>query len=275
MKKFLISACLIAVGAAYLWWGNNSLSVGSHTVKNAKIPDCFDGYRIVQLSDVHNKDFDGRLFEKVKKLSPDIIVITGDLVDSRRTDISAAEKFITELLPVAPVYYVTGNHESRIEKYTVLREMLEKNGVEVLDGKTRKIKKDGETITVTGIDDEMFFGSEDPSKRKAVFAEKLEELAADKGEGFGILLSHRPELIDVYADCGFDLAFTGHAHGGQIRLPFVGGILAPNQGFFPEYDAGVFEKKGLTMIVSRGLGNSLFPLRVFNRPEIIVCELEK
>ena len=276
MKKILICACLIAAaGAGYLWWGNNSLTVGSHTVKSAKIPDSFDGYRIVQLSDVHNKDFADRLSKKVRKLSPDIIVITGDLIDSRRTDISVAEKLITGLLQIAPVYYVTGNHESRIEEYSVLREMLEKNGVEVLDGKTQKIDKGGETITLTGIDDAMFFGSGELSEKKLVFAEKLRELATDRGDGFGILLSHRPELIDIYAACGFDLAFTGHAHGGQIRLPFIGGVLTPNQGFFPEYDAGMFEKDGLKMIVSRGLGNSLFPFRIFNRPEIIVCELEK
>ena len=138
-----------------------------------------------------------------------------------------------------------------------------------------QIEKNGEIITLTGFDDAMFYGSGELSEREIVFAEKLKELAANKGEGFGILLSHRPDLIDIYADCGFDLAFTGHAHGGQIRLPFVGGILTPNQGFFPEYDAGEFKKDGLTMIVSRGLGNSLFPFRIFNRPEIIVCELEK
>ena len=276
MKKYLACVCTVAIaGAGFLWWGNNSLTVSSYTLTNPKIPDSFDGYRIVQLSDLHNKDFGTKLTKKVKSLSPDIIVITGDLIDSRRTDISVAEKLITGLLPVAPVYYVTGNHESRIEEYSVLREMLEKKGVEVLDGKTVKNEKNGEMITLTGIDDVMFFGSGDLDERKIVFTDKLKKLAANKGESFGILLSHRPEIMNIYADCGFDLALTGHAHGGQIRLPFVGGVLTPNQGFFPEYDAGVFKKDGLTMIISRGLGNSLFPFRIFNRPEIVVCELEK
>lgn len=275
MKKFFICACAVAIaGAGYLWWGNNSLSVSSYTASNPKIPVNFDGYRIVQLSDIHNKDFGGRLSEKVKSLSPDIIVITGDLIDSRRTDISVAEKLITELMPVAPVYYITGNHESRIEAYPDLRNMLEKNGVEILDGKTVQIEKNGESISLTGIDDAFFFGSGMLSEREIVFAHKLKELAENKGEGFGILLSHRPELIDIYADCGFDLAFTGHAHGGQIRLPFIGGVLTPNQGFFPEYDAGEFKKDGLTMIVSRGLGNSVFPFRINNRPDIVLCELK-
>ena len=275
MKKFLICACAVAVaGAAYLWWGNNSLTVSNYTVTSPDITKSFDGFRIVQLSDLHNKDFGGRLSRKVETLSPDIIVITGDLIDSRRTDISVAEKFIKELKPVAPIYYVSGNHESRIEEYSALRKMLQANGVEVLDGKTVQIEKDGETVTLTGIDDAMFFGSGLLDERKIVFSHKLKELSENKGSGFSVLLSHRPELLEIYAECGFDLAFTGHAHGGQIRLPFVGGILTPNQGFFPEYDAGEFRKDNTTMIVSRGLGNSVFPFRIGNRPDIVLCELK-
>lgn len=274
MKKFLICACTVAIaGSGYLWWGNNSLTVSSYTVTSAKIPQSFDGFRIVQLSDVHNKDFGGKLSGKVKSLSPDIIIITGDLIDSRRTDISVAKKLINELGNTAPIYYVTGNHESRIESYPGLREILVKNGVEVLDGKTADIERNGEKITLTGIDDLWFFDSGVQGEKEILFEQKLTELSENRGNGFGILLSHRPELIDIYAEHGFDLAFTGHAHGGQIRLPFVGGVLTPNQGFFPEYDAGEFRKDGMTMIVSRGLGNSLFPFRIGNRPEIIVCDL--
>lgn len=275
MKKIILCACAVAVaGAAYLWWGNNSLTVSNYTLTSPEITRSFDGFRIVQLSDIHNKDFGGRLSGKVKTLSPDIIVITGDLIDSRRTDISVAEKLIKELKPLAPIYYVTGNHESRIEKYPALREMLENHGVEVLDGKTAHIEKGGESITLTGIDDAMFFGSGLLDERNILFSHKLKELSENKGNGFSVLLSHRPELLEIYAECGFDLAFTGHAHGGQIRLPFVGGVLTPNQGFFPEYDAGEFRKGNTTMIVSRGLGNSLFPFRIGNRPDIVLCELK-
>lgn len=274
MKKIIACACVAAIAAGgYLYWGNNSLTVSRYTVVNEKIPGSFDGFKIVQLSDVHNKDFGGRLSEKVKSLSPDIIAVTGDLIDSRRTDIFVAEKLIEELKSIAPIYYITGNHESRIENYSELREMLEKHGVEVLDGKTVEIERSGEKITVTGIDDTTTFGSAVLGENQILFTQKLGELAQNRGVGFGILLSHRPELIDIYAEQGFDLAFTGHAHGGQIRLPFVGGVLTPNQGFFPEYDAGEFRKDSLTMIVSRGLGNSLFPFRIGNRPEIIVCDL--
>lgn len=275
MKKiFICTFTVFIAGAVYLWWGNNSLSISRYTVTNTKVPQSFNGYRIVQLSDLHNKDFKGRLSERVKKLSPDIIVITGDLIDSRRTDISVPEKLVTELKPIAPLYYITGNHESRIGTYPDLRNMLERNGVEVLDGRTVEIERNGEKIMLTGIDDATFFGSGTLDEKKTVFCQKLKELAENRDNGFGILLSHRPELIDTYAECGFDLAFTGHAHGGQIRLPFIGGVLTPNQGFFPEYDAGEFKKDNTTMIVSRGLGNSVFPFRIGNRPDIVLCELK-
>lgn len=273
-KKIIACACAVAIaGAGYLWWGNNSLTVSRFTVENGAIPESFEGFRIVQLSDLHNKDFNGRLSERIKTLSPDIVVITGDLIDSRRTDISVSEKLIKELKALAPIYYITGNHESRIEGYPDLREILEGHGVVVLDGKTVDIEKNGEKITLTGIDDTTFFGSSVLGENEILFTQKLKELAENRGESFGILLSHRPELIDIYAECGFDLAFTGHAHGGQIRLPFVGGVLTPNQGFFPEYDAGEFKKNNTTMIVSRGLGNSIFPFRIGNRPDIVLCEL--
>ncbi len=275
MKKILVCLCIAAVAAGgYLYWGNNSLTVSNYLIKNSKIPESFRGFKIVQLSDLHNKDFKGRLSEKVKELSPDIIVITGDLIDSRRTDIPVAEKLITELKSTAPIYYITGNHESRIESYPELRKMLESHGVSVLDGKTVEIERNGEKITLTGIDDARSFGSGLLSECEILFSQKLKELSESKGEGYGILLSHRPELIDIYAEHGFDLALTGHAHGGQIRLPFVGGILTPNQGFFPEYDAGEFKKGDTTMIVSRGLGNSVFPFRIGNRPDIVLCELK-
>ena len=275
MKKIIACVCITAIAAGgYLYWGNNSLTVSRYTIENVKIPKSFDGFKIVQLSDIHNKDFGGRLSEKVKELLPDIIVITGDLIDSRKTDISVAEKLIAELKSIAPIYYITGNHESRIEAYPELRAVLEKHGAAVLDGKTVDIERNGEKITVTGIDDTTFFGSAVLDESKIIFSQKLKELAENRGDGFGILLSHRPELIDIYAEHGYDLAFTGHAHGGQIRLPFVGGVLTPNQGFFPEYDAGEFKKDGLTMFVSRGLGNSLFPFRIGNRPDIVLCELK-
>lgn len=277
MKKFLIIAIiLIIVGAVYLYWGNNSLTVGRHTLSPANLPESFSGFRIVQVSDLHNKDFKGRLIRKISSLNPDIIVITGDIIDSRHTDTDIALKFAENAVNIAPVYYVTGNHESRLKDiYPEFRESLENLGVTVLDCRSVTLEKNGDEIVLAGMNDLTFYGSSTLDENTIVFKEMLNNLGREKGDRTGILLSHRPEIFDTYVESGFDIVLTGHAHGGQIRLPFVGGILTPNQGFFPEYDAGLYQKENTSMIISRGLGNSLFPFRINNRPEIIVCELEK
>ena len=276
MKKIiLIATAVIISGAVYLFWGNNSLSVGKYSVSPRNLPENFDGYRIVQVSDLHNKSFHGRLIKKIKSFDPDIIVITGDIIDSYNTKPGIALDFAENALKIAPVYYAPGNHESRLEIYPEFRKSLENIGITVLDCKGVSLEKGGEEIFLAGMDDLTFFGSPTLDESLIIFRQKLRELAAEKGERTGILLSHRPEIFDTYVESGFDLVFTGHAHGGQIRLPFVGGILTPNQGFFPEYDAGIFRKGNTEMIISRGLGNSLFPFRIGNRPEIIVCELER
>lgn len=277
MKKFLIIAIiLIILGAVYLYWGNNALTVGRHTLSPANLPESFSGFRIIQVSDLHNKDFKGRLIRKISSLNPDIIVITGDIIDSRHTDTDIALKFAENAVNIAPVYYVTGNHESRLKDiYPEFRESLENLGVTVLDCRSVTLEKNGDEIVLAGMNDLTFYGSSTLDENTIVFKEMLNNLGREKGDRTGILLSHRPEIFDTYVESGFEVVLTGHAHGGQIRLPFVGGILTPNQGFFPEYDAGLYQKENTSMIISRGLGNSLFPFRINNRPEIILCELEK
>ena len=123
-----------------------------------------------------------------------------------------------------------------------------------------------------GIEDPSFqedylFGDSESVARQAI------ENLQNESDGYMILLSHRPELFDLYVETEMDLVFSGHAHGGQFRLPFIGGLVAPNQGFFPKYDAGQFKEENTTMIVSRGVGNSIIPIRINNRPEIIVARL--
>lgn len=277
MKKIIIIAIiLIILGAVYLYWGNNSLTVGRHTLSPANLPESFSGFRIVQVSDLHNKDFKGRLIRKISSLNPDIIVITGDIIDSRHTDTDIALKFAENAVNIAPVYYVTGNHESRLKDiYPEFRESLENLGVTVLDCRSVTLEKNGDEIVLAGMNDLTFYGSSTLDENTIVFKEMLNNLGREKGDRTGILLSHRPEIFDTYVESGFEVVLTGHAHGGQIRLPFVGGILTPNQGFFPEYDAGLYQKENTSMIISRGLGNSLFPFRIGNRPEIILCELTR
>ena len=274
-KRLIIILCVVSVVVTYLLWGNNSLTVSLYSVTPNGLPEQFDGYRIVQISDLHNKDFGKRLTDKIEELKPDIIVITGDIIDSYSTELSVAAEFVENACKAAPVYYVTGNHESRLqEEYASLRAVMEDAGVTVLDGRVAVIEKNGGEICLAGVDDPSFFGSYLLGENEIQFKEALSLLKEQAGGRVSVLLSHRPEYFEMYAELGFDLVFSGHAHGGQIRLPFIGGIFAPGQGVFPDYTSGVCKSGETSMIVSRGLGNSIFPFRVGNCPEVVVCELK-
>jgi len=269
MKKILVFILILFIVSASLVWGNCSIVTTEYTVSPENLPESFKGFRIVQISDLHNTDFGGKLLEKTAEAKPDIIVVTGDIVDSYSPDIPVAVEFAKKVCEIAPVYYVTGNHENRFEEYESIKAQLEDAGFEILEGETAEIIRNGEKINLCGIDDINFFGE----TGYQVFSEKLNNLAAESGDGVSILLSHKPGFFELYSACGFDIVFCGHAHGGQMRLPFIGGVFTPDEGFFPEYTEGVHTRGKTNMVISRGLGNSIFPLRIFNRPEIIICNL--
>lgn len=276
-KKKLISilSFVIIFLVGWIVWGNSVLMVNEFIIKNDKIPESFQGFRVAQISDLHNAEFgdeNEKLISMLKGCRPNIIVITGDLVDSRRTDIEVSVSFAKEAVLIAPLYYVTGNHESRIPEYEDLKKGLEEAGVQVLENESVLIEKSGDTIILAGVEDPCFGADYLFESEEEVLENNLSDLINDKQQ-FTILLSHRPEYFDVYADNNVDLVFCGHAHGGQFRLPFIGGVIAPNQGLFPKYDAGLYTKENTDMIVSRGIGNSILPFRVNNRPEIILVEL--
>ncbi|MBR4411534.1 MAG: metallophosphoesterase [Firmicutes bacterium] len=283
MKKKRITAVLLAAAvlAGFCIWQNNDLTVSRSQVVSGRIPAEFDGYTIVQVSDLHNKEFgrgQRRIVSKIVEQNPDIIVITGDMIDSRNTDVETALDFAQKAVGVAPCYYVPGNHENRIpEAYEQLKAGLKECGVTILENEAADLEQNGTAITLMGVLDPIFnVGKTDEAgnileDERTVMEVQLENL--DSLNRFTILLSHRPEMLDVYAEAGLDLVFTGHAHGGQWRLPGLGGIIAPGQGFFPEYTEGSHTEGDTTMYVSRGLGNSLMPIRIFNRPELVVVEL--
>ena len=262
-KRYYLYLLILAL----ILWGfveNTLLGVTEITVIGANLPEGFPGCRIAQVSDLHNAEFgkdNKRLLALLEEAQPDLIAITGDLVDSRRTDPEVAIAFAREAVKIAPCYYVTGNHESRIEEYPQLEQQLTKAGVTVLRG--QRITLDN-GITIAGVDDPAFTGF-------SAFSETLAQLA---GEEYTVLLSHRPEHFDLYCQAGFDLVLSGHVHGGQFRIPFLGGVLAPGQGFFPTYDAGLYTGGQTNLVVSRGLGNSLFPFRLNNPPEVILITLQ-
>ena len=265
-KGRLIFLGVLVLLVIYFIVENNILTVREFEVVSNRIPESFSEYKIAQVSDLHNKEFgknNKRLLKRLEELEPDMILITGDIADSIKTDLEAALDFCKGAVLIAPTYYVNGNHESAIEDYMEFEGSLTKIGVRVLRNQALKIEENGESINLIGIDDPTF---------TYIGERKLKELIPD--DGYSILMSHRPELLEMYAGAGVDLVFTGHAHGGQFRIPFIGGVIAPNQGFFPKYDSGLYSEGNTNMVVSRGLGNSIIPIRVNNEPEIIIVMLK-
>lgn len=273
---------------------NHSLQLTGYKYKSDKLPEEFNGFRIIQLSDMHNCVYGNEaddLIRKVKYNKPDIIVITGDSFDSRRRQYFDSLDIIKKLPEICPVYLVTGNHEELApDLKDIFLAEIKKAGVRILDGETEKLEKGNSAIYISGISDYTSFAVEMNLLEKALdknldceeldamkisFREKVENFSENKPDGFHILLSHRPEMNEIYSSNSFDLVFCGHAHGGQFRIPPVGAIYSPGQGFFPEYSEGPHLFGNTTMIVSRGLGNSSFPIRINNRPEIVVCELHR
>lgn len=276
-KKAALAAAVILIILLAVWiaYGDQNVGLTTYEVKVSDLPKTFDGLRIVQLSDLHNAVLRGdnsELIALMAEAEPDMIFITGDMLDSRKTNIDAALRVAEEAVNLAPVYYVTGNHEARIGEYSAFEQGLEELGITVLRNRTVQLERDGDTINIAGVDDPSFMASyldADPGRGVMEYA-----LSQMNTEGCTLLLSHRPELFEVYAEYDIPLTFSGHTHGGQIRLPLIGGLYAPGSGFFPEYDGGLYRQDGSAMIVSRGIGNSLFPFRVNNDPEVVLAILK-
>lgn len=274
MKKTLL--CFIAAGLLlflFFYWQNNGLVITAYEYADAKITPELAGFRILQISDLHSKNFRGRLTKKIREQKPDIIVITGDLIDSYDRDIATASKLIADILSIAPVYFVPGNHENNNSRlYSQLAAFLAVSGVTVLEDSSCKISEKG--LNIIGIADPAFSDSAFYDEGAVMTAMQQATENNSEEDMFNLLLAHRPDYFDLYSQCNVDLVFCGHAHGGQVRLPFVGGLVAPGQGLFPEYTSGIHKKNDTSMVISRGLGNSILPLRIFNRPEIVVVTLK-
>lgn len=274
--RFFILAAILLILAIWTIWGNTALTVNTVTISGSRLPSEFSGFRIAQVSDLHNAEFGEEnelLLNSLSKSKPDIIAITGDLVDAQHTNIDVALSFAEKTVQIAPVYYVTGNHEASLSQYSELKIGLEAAGVIVLEDKAIQLEHNGGIVTLMGLSDPNFtIKSNIFDEVPAMISTKLNDLTEDKA-GYTILLSHRPELFDTYVSCSVDLVLSGHAHGGQFRLPLIGGLIAPNQGLFPKYDAGLYTNGRTDMVVSRGIGNSIIPFRFNNRPEIVLVEL--
>lgn len=277
-RRLLILSVVLALLAGFavrIIHSNTVPALTEISVPAKGLPEGFDGFRIVQVSDLHDAELGKnhkRTLDLIRKAKPDVIFLTGDMIDGHegRTDPDLTVDFVKQAMEIAPCYYVTGNHEGMIPYaiYAQLERELADLGVKFLHRESVTLVRNGDTATIVGIDSPSFFHPNLPITSLSKLCEN----------NYTILLAHHPEHIDDYAAAGADLVFSGHAHGGQFRLPFVGGLYAPGQGLFPAYDGGLYTvpaNEGETLLcVSRGLGNSGFPIRLGNRPEVILAVLE-
>lgn len=299
--KILILAAILAVPVLTNVYRNRTIEVKEYLINSEKLPDAFEGFTIVQVTDLHSikeETFARKLAGLILDQHPDMIAITGDLVDSnvyiREADAlkssaspgiagEATVRFVADLVKIAPVYYVYGNHEMILlddPANNPFKVALEELGVFFANNNVYTLEKDSFYIHIAGVQDPstlykdpVFKNSGETSRERTIAM--MDAVTAELNEAFfTVLLAHRPEFFEVYAGYPVDLALTGHAHGGQIRIPLVReGIYAPNQGFFPDYTYGLYEQDAFSMIVGRGLGDSLFPFRVFNGPELVTITL--
>lgn len=276
MIYLYITLALAAVGL-FLWLNNNIIVDTKYAVECAKS----GGFKAVQLSDLHSKSFGKRLYKKIIKINPDVIFITGDLVDDNRTE-KRVFALVRRLCERFTIYYICGNHDHRIEKLEENLNTLREYGVKILIDEIARVKIKDEKVAILGLDENQASAEAYEQRKRGEFSyvdnsRIFYELS--QFDGIRIALSHYPENYAMIGDLSyknydFDLMLSGHAHGGQWRFPIIKGLYAPGQGVFPKYAEGKFGNQP-SLIVSRGLGNSKFPFRLFNLPEICIIEFTR
>ena len=269
IRRLLALLALFALAAGFVYWQNFTLQVEPVELFFESLPPQFDGLRVAELSDLHGRSFgknNVHLLRTLQKARPDMICICGDLFDEK-TDLTMLEPLLTGLTDIAPVYYVTGNHEWQVKN---LREILQKMrawGVTVLENEGRVLSRGGAEMVVAGVHDPC--GPYDMKTPAAL----VRELRSAQGNDFILMLSHRNDELAMWSQLGVQLVLSGHCHGGVVRLPFVGGVFGTRRELFPEYDAGVYRQDGTTLFVSRGLGYTNVHFRLFNRPHVPIMIL--
>jgi len=273
-RKIILVLVVLLVLGSFFAWDNKRVSLTKQKIQIENLPENFSGLKILQISDLHNQVFgikQQKIIDLAVESKPDLIFITGDLIDYRHPKVDIALELVDSLREIAPVYLVSGNHEIWSEEWGNLQKELLSMGVKIMDDKIKIMERNGEKIYILGVAD----GGNQIGESSNKFEEKIRKIVTGLNEKqVKILLSHRPEKFLNYVENGIDLVFSGHAHGGQVRLPLIGALVAPHQGLFPKYTSGVYRHAKTNMVVSRGLGNSVLPLRIFNNPELVLVELE-
>lgn len=274
-RGLLFLLALAVLAGLYVHWGNTALQTASFSPSLRDLPPGFDGCRLVVLGDLHSTWFgeeNETLLAAVEAQEPEYIFLVGDLLDAfRDMPRDYARETAAGLAAIAPTYYVTGNHEWAIGDVGSLKEALAAQGVTVLSNEFVTLERNGDTVILAGIDDPNGYADQKSPETVA------EEVRAAYGEdAFWMLLAHRNDHFpNQYSLLGADLVISGHGHGGVIRLPFTDGLLSTDRTFFPSYTAGLYEKNGSTLFVTRGLGNSGPSFRLFNRPEVAAVTLRR
>lgn len=263
----------------YVVYSNWQINVTTYEIYSDEIPTSFKGFKIAQVSDLHNRDFgEGftRLIKKIHAQNPDIVVLTGDMVSATDTDFTPFYHFITEITNYYPIYYIVGNHEQALEeqKLKELKQFLTANGVIILDNEFVTLEDGEDKIYLYGMWYHLMYYKNAKDNSIHFGTEQMNKILSTKKDGFSIGLIHNPVYFHTYADWGMDLVLSGHMHGGIINVPFKGGLLSPEIEFFPTFDAGYFKYKDSQMIISRGLGDSIPIPRLFNTPELVMIELK-
>ena len=266
----LVLTALLAAG--FLLWGNCSLQTTETALVSPALPPAFDGLRIVELADLHGRVFgrgSRRLLAAVRRAEPDLICIDGDLFDEH-TDLAMLPPLLRGLCAIAPVYYVTGNHEWRVPGLRGILAQMRACGVTVLQDDWRVLRRGEDALIVAGTDDPC-----GPAERKTP-AELIADIRAEAGEAaFLLLLAHRNDQLPQWSALGVQAVLAGHCHGGVVRLPFVGGLFGTDRRLFPAWDAGLYRQGETAMYDSRGLGYTNVHFRLFNRPEVAVIVLRR
>jgi len=279
----LATLLVLLLGGGWLLWDNRRLDVTGYAIDEvgndvtlrdpAARPVDPGGLRIAQVSDLHAADFgtfQDRLVAAVSAAQPDLIALTGDLIDYRTARLEGVLALVEELQAIAPAYFVLGNHEADSPVQDALLTGLEDRGVVVLRDEAITTRIAGTEVTLLGLDDpRVRAAAGEPARDPAQMLAGI----APPPQATTILLAHRPELLESYTGAGIDLVLSGHAHGGQVRLPGVGGLYAPHQGWLPELTEGVHQRGSTTMVISRGLGNSIAGVRVNDPRELVVVDL--
>ncbi len=267
-RKWLLLPVAVLLLAFFFCWQQNGIVTETYSISSPRLPKAFDGLRIVQLSDIHGKEFGSdneALLKAVAALEPDLIAVTGDLID-QAAQFSMVPTLAKGLSAIAPTYYVTGNHEWAARRVNDLKALLDECGVTVLTNNYVLLERDGQAIAVAGIDDPN--GPAD----QTTGPELMERIRSEQNNVYTVLLSHR-DTVETYATWAYDLVLCGHGHGGIFRIPILDqGLLSSDRTLFPKYDGGVFSfPSGVSCVVSRGLGSNTVPFhafRLFNRPDL-------